>query len=135
MTARGPVVLLHQNHKGGSDADGIPRRHGALHFNSVRRHWRERAIPTQGSRHPRRDLPDPSLTLSDQQFLSGDAAAGRPVTVAGEFRVAQGTGKLPVVVLMHGSSGVGATTEAWVHAFNAMGISTFVIDGFTGRLP
>lgn len=75
----------------------------------------------------------PSLTLSDQQFLSGDAAAGKPVTVAGEFRVAQGTGKMPVVVLMHGSSGVGATTEAWVHAFNAMGISTFVIDGFTGR--
>jgi dienelactone hydrolase len=74
-----------------------------------------------------------SLTLSDQQFLSGDAAAGRPVTVAGEFRVAQGTGKLPVVVLMHGSSGVGATTEAWVHEFNALGISTFVIDGFTGR--
>jgi len=77
--------------------------------------------------------PIPSLTLSDQQFLSGDAAAGKPVTVAGEFRVAQGSGKLPVVVLMHGSSGVGATTEAWVHAFNAMGISTFVIDGFTGR--
>ena len=78
-------------------------------------------------------FPIPSLTLSDQQFLSGDAAAGKPVTVAGEFRVAQGSGKLPVVVLMHGSSGVGATTEAWVHEFNAMGISTFVIDGFTGR--
>ncbi|WP_407189272.1 dienelactone hydrolase family protein [Bradyrhizobium centrosematis] len=77
--------------------------------------------------------PIPSLTLTDQQFLNGDAAAGRPVTVAGELRVAQGTGKLPVVVLMHGSSGVGAATEAWVHAFNAMGISTFVIDGFSGR--
>ncbi|GGI28456.1 dienelactone hydrolase family protein [Bradyrhizobium guangdongense] len=78
-------------------------------------------------------FPIPSLTLSDQQFLSGDAAAGKPVTVAGEFRVAQGSGKMPVVVLMHGSSGVGPTTDAWVHAFNAMGISTFVIDGFTGR--
>lgn len=78
-------------------------------------------------------FPIPSLTLSDQQFLSGDAAAGKPVTVAGEFRVAQGTGRMPVVVLMHGSSGVGAATEAWVHEFNAMGISTFVIDGFTGR--
>jgi dienelactone hydrolase len=40
---------------------------------------------------------------------------------------------LPVVVLMHGSGGVGGTMEAWVHTFNAMGISTFVIDGFTGR--
>jgi dienelactone hydrolase len=74
----------------------------------------------------------PSLTISDQQFLAGDAN-GTPVTVAGEFRIAQGTGRQPVVVLMHGSSGVGATTEAWVHQFNAMGISTFVIDGFTGR--
>jgi dienelactone hydrolase len=74
----------------------------------------------------------PSLTISDQQFLTGDAN-GTPVTVAGEFRLAQGTGRLPVVVLMHGSSGVGANTEAWVHHFNAMGISTFVIDGFTGR--
>jgi hypothetical protein len=74
----------------------------------------------------------PTLTISDRQFLSGDAN-GTPVTVAGEFRIAQGTGRLPVVVLMHGSSGVGASIEPWVHQFNAMGISTFVIDGFSGR--
>ncbi|HZC95528.1 MAG TPA: dienelactone hydrolase family protein [Bradyrhizobium sp.] len=74
----------------------------------------------------------PSLTISDQQFLTGDAN-GKPVAVAGEFRIAQGSGKLPVVVLMHGSSGVGAGMEPWVHTFNAMGISTFVIDGFSGR--
>jgi dienelactone hydrolase len=74
----------------------------------------------------------PSLTISDQQFLTGDAN-GKAVTVAGEFRIAQGTGRLPVVVMMHGSSGVSSTTEAWVHSFNAMGISTFVIDGFSGR--
>src|SRR3982751_3692899 len=74
----------------------------------------------------------PSLTISDQQFLIGDSS-GKPVTVAGEFRIAQGSGKLPVVVLMHGSSGVGSSMEAWVHQFNAMGISTFVIDGFSGR--
>jgi dienelactone hydrolase len=74
----------------------------------------------------------PSLTISDQQFLTGDTN-GKPVTVAGELRIAQGTGRLPVVVMMHGSSGVGANTEPWMHHFNAMGISTFVIDGFTGR--
>jgi dienelactone hydrolase len=74
----------------------------------------------------------PSLTISDQQFLTGDAN-GKPVTVAGEFRVAQGSGRLPVVVMMHGSGGVNGTSEAWVHTFNSMGISTFVIDGFTGR--
>ncbi|GAC1343188.1 MAG: dienelactone hydrolase family protein [Bradyrhizobium sp.] len=74
----------------------------------------------------------PSLTISDQQFLTGDTN-GKPVTVAGEFRIAQGSGRLPVVVLMHGSSGVGANIEPWVHQFNGMGISTFVIDGFSGR--
>ncbi|WP_426442283.1 dienelactone hydrolase family protein [Bradyrhizobium genosp. P] len=74
----------------------------------------------------------PSLTISDQQFLTGDSS-GKPVTVGGEFRIAQGSGRLPVVVLMHGSSGVGGTMDAWVHQFNSMGISTFVIDGFSGR--
>jgi dienelactone hydrolase len=76
--------------------------------------------------------PIPTLTLSDQQFLTG-SPDGKPVTVSGELRIAQGSGRLPVVVLMHGSSGVGPAMEPWVHAFNAMGISTFVIDGFTGR--
>lgn len=76
--------------------------------------------------------PIPTLTLSDKQFLSGDAN-GSAVTVAGEFRLAQGSGRMPVVVLMHGSSGVGLTIEPWVRTFNAMGISTFVIDGFSGR--
>ncbi|MGC2778764.1 MAG: dienelactone hydrolase family protein [Bradyrhizobium sp.] len=76
--------------------------------------------------------PIPSLTLSDRQFLSGDDN-GKPVTVVGELRVAQGSGKLPVVVLMHGSGGVGANIAAWSRTFNAMGVSTFVIDGFTGR--
>jgi dienelactone hydrolase len=74
----------------------------------------------------------PSLTLSDQQFLNGDANA-KPVTVTGEFRIAQGTGRLPVVVLIHGSGGIGANIEPWAQQFNGMGISTFVIDGFTGR--
>jgi dienelactone hydrolase len=74
----------------------------------------------------------PSLTISDQQFLTGDSN-GKPVTVAGEFRIAQGSGRLPVVVLMHGSSGVGPNIEPWTHQFNQMGISTFVIDGFSGR--
>lgn len=75
----------------------------------------------------------PTLTLSDADFLRGDAAAGKAATVNGELRIAQGGGKLPVVVLVHGSSGVGPNIELWVRDLNAMGISTFVLDGFTGR--
>jgi dienelactone hydrolase len=73
-----------------------------------------------------------SLTLTDRQFLTG-ASDGKPVTVAGEFRIAQGTGPLPVIVLMHGSGGMGPGLQIWVSHFNGMGISTFAIDGFTGR--
>jgi dienelactone hydrolase len=74
----------------------------------------------------------PSLTLTDGQFLSGDAH-GTPVTITGELRVAQGNGKLPVVVLLHGSGGMGPNIEMWSRAFNTMGVSTLALDGFTGR--
>src|ERR1700733_8201232 len=74
----------------------------------------------------------PSLTLSDQQFLKGDTG-GKPVTMTGEFRIAQGSGRLPVIVLMHGSGGIGPNIEYWAREFNTMGISTFALDGFTGR--
>jgi dienelactone hydrolase len=75
----------------------------------------------------------PSLTLSDQQFLTGDAKAGQPVTMAGELKIAQGTGRLPAVVLMHGSGGISPGMDPWTRHLNSMGISTFVIDGFSGR--
>jgi dienelactone hydrolase len=74
----------------------------------------------------------PTLTLSDQQFLTGDASA-TPATVTGLFRIAQGSGKLPVVVLIHGSGGMGPNIEMWSNELNAIGVSTFAIDGFTGR--
>jgi dienelactone hydrolase len=73
-----------------------------------------------------------TLTLSDQHFLKGEAD-GQPTTLTGEFRIAQGAGRLPVVVLMHGSGGMGPNIEMWSKEFNAMGISAFAIDGFTGR--
>jgi len=34
---------------------------------------------------------------------------------------------------MHGSGGIGSNVGMWVGDFNEMGISTLVIDGFTGR--
>ena len=73
----------------------------------------------------------PTMTVSDSDFLAGKD--GKAVTVAGQLRIAQGTGKLPVVILMHGSGGMGAQLDTWSRLFNAMGVSTFAIDGFTGR--
>jgi len=73
-----------------------------------------------------------TLTLSDAQFLSGDAN-GKPTTTAGQLRIAPGSARLPLIVLQHGSGGMGANVEMWARDFNAMGISTFALDGFTGR--
>ena len=73
-----------------------------------------------------------TLTLSDQNFLKGEAD-GKPTTLSAEFRIAQGSGRLPTVVLMHGSGGMGPNIAMWSNELNAMGISTFAIDGFTGR--
>jgi dienelactone hydrolase len=73
-----------------------------------------------------------TLTLSDKQFLNGDADA-KAVTITGTLRIAQGQGRLPVVVLMHGSGGMGSNIELWERTFNAMGVSTFALDGFSAR--
>lgn len=73
-----------------------------------------------------------TLTLSDAQFLTGDANA-KATTTTGQLRIPNGTGRLPVVVLQHGSGGMGANIEMWARDFNAMGIATFALDGFTGR--
>src|ERR1700742_1503711 len=73
-----------------------------------------------------------TLTLSDRQFLTGDSEA-KATVISGKLRVAQGEGRVPVVVLMHGSGGMGPNIEFWERTFNAIGVSTFAIDGFTGR--
>jgi dienelactone hydrolase len=77
-------------------------------------------------------LPIQTLTLTDQQFLTGDNS-GKPTTITGQLRIAQGTGRLPVVVLQHGSGGFAPNIEYWSRELNAAGISTFAIDGFSGR--
>jgi dienelactone hydrolase len=74
-----------------------------------------------------------TLTLSDQQFLKGDAAGGAPITTAGQLRIAQGNGRLPLVVLQHASSGYDARIDVWSRDLNELGVSTFALDGFTAR--
>ena len=73
-----------------------------------------------------------SLTLSDTQFLRGDAN-GKTTTTSGQFRLAQSSGRLPVVVLQHGSAGMAPNVEMWTRELNKIGVSTFSLDGFTGR--
>ncbi len=77
-------------------------------------------------------IPIQTLTLSDEQFLKGDSSA-KPTAISGTLRVAQGSGRLPLVILMHGSGGIEENISAWERVFASWGISTFAIDSFTGR--
>jgi dienelactone hydrolase len=77
-------------------------------------------------------IPIQTLTISDEQFLKGDAY-GRPTTIAGVLRVAQGSGHLPLVILVLGSGGFNVNADVWDRQFELMGISTFEMDSFAGR--
>ena len=80
-----------------------------------------------------RDTRRRDLTLTDQQFLTGDKS-GTPVTIAGELRIPRGaSGRVPVVLLQHGSGGQGPREEYWAKLFNEMGVATFLLDSFSGR--
>lgn len=75
----------------------------------------------------------PATTLTDEEFLRGQRE-GRPVTLAGELRIPRpGTDRLPAVVLLHGSGGIGGSVAGWEQYFNGLGIATMVVDSFTGR--
>jgi len=74
-----------------------------------------------------------TLTLTDQQFLTGDKN-GKAVTIAGQLRFSQGaSGRLPAVMLLHGSGGANAGHELWSKHFNEMGVASFLVDSFSGR--
>jgi dienelactone hydrolase len=74
-----------------------------------------------------------TLTLTDQQFLTGDKN-GKPVTIAAELRFPQGaSGRLSAVLLQHGSGGPNAGDEFWSKHFNEMGVASVLIDSFSGR--
>lgn len=76
--------------------------------------------------------PIQTLTVSVRQFLTGDQD-GKPVTIAGHLRFPQvASGRLPAVILQHGSSGSNARDELWAKTFNEMGIATFLVDSFSG---
>src|SRR5438034_10038829 len=75
----------------------------------------------------------PTLTLADQQFLTGGKNAA-PVTIAGVLRIPRaGTDRLPAVILLHGSGGIGGNVDRWSQELTGVGLATFVTDSFTAR--
>jgi dienelactone hydrolase len=77
--------------------------------------------------------PVQTVTLTHQEFLTGNLN-GKPVVLAGELRIpTPGTDRLPAVVLVHGSGGINASHDRWAQDLNAIGIAAFILDSFTGR--
>jgi dienelactone hydrolase len=73
-----------------------------------------------------------SLTLTSKQFLTG-AKDGPAARIGGALQLPQGTSRIPAVLLVHGSAGIGANVDRWAQELNAIGLATFVLDSFTGR--
>src|SRR5207248_10822618 len=77
--------------------------------------------------------PMQTVTLSTADFLLGKKD-GSPAMIAGELRIPKpGTDRLPAIVLVHGSGGVGFNTGMWAGELNKAGFAAFIADSFTGR--
>ena len=80
--------------------------------------------------------PVSSITLKDSDFLAG-RKGGQQVMFAGELRIPKpGNDKLPAVVFLHGSGGIGGAgnqIDEWSRELNQLGIATFTLDSFAGR--
>ena len=74
-----------------------------------------------------------TTTLTDKEFLTG-LGEGKADLIVGELRIPKpGAERLPVVVLIHGSGGIGANIDLWSQELQSIGVATFIVDSFTGR--
>jgi dienelactone hydrolase len=89
-------------------------------------------VPSNGTGGHGETILIQTLTISDEQFLKGDSF-GRPTIISGTLRIAPGSGRLPLVILVHGSGGIEENIARWERVFASLGISTFAIDSFSGR--
>ena len=73
-----------------------------------------------------------TITLHTQQILQGETH-GTPTAIAGELRIPPISGRLPAVIFLHGSLGLGPAQEQWADDLNAIGIAVFLLDSFSSR--
>jgi dienelactone hydrolase len=73
-----------------------------------------------------------TMTVSDKDFLIG-AKQGIPARIGGELRLPPETDRVPAVILVHGSAGIGANVDRWAQELNGIDVAAFLLDSFTGR--
>jgi dienelactone hydrolase len=77
--------------------------------------------------------PIETVTLKTQQVLKGDQDE-KSALIAAELRIPKpGTDRLPAVILVHGSGGVGASMDRWARELNSIGVAALILDSFSGR--
>lgn len=90
-------------------------------------------LPARGIAVARVEIhPFQSATVTDREFLTGQK--GKPVTITGELRLPKpGNDRLPAVILVHPSGGIGGSVDDWAQFLGSLGVATFVLDSFTPR--
>jgi hypothetical protein len=73
--------------------------------------------------------PIQTVTVGTKQFLLG-VQGGKPTVIGGELRIPARPGKLPAVILLHGSGGLSATQEQWARELNDIGIAVLLVAAF-----
>lgn len=70
----------------------------------------------------------PSITISDSDFLNGKRESGSATVLGAMLRLPRADAeKVPAVVLLHASGGIGGSgslTELWASELNAIGLAT-----------
>lgn len=79
----------------------------------------------------------PQIQLRPQPRVSyvtfPNAAQERPLTIAGQLRIPLRDGKVPAVVIVHGTSGVDSRGSYQAEALNDAGIATLELDMWSAR--
>ena len=73
----------------------------------------------------------PTTTPTDAQFLAG--VPGPAATVGAELRLPLTPGRIPAVILLHGSTGVSHGLRKWADTLNGIGLATLIVDSFKAR--
>jgi dienelactone hydrolase len=74
-----------------------------------------------------------SLNMTPREFLRGDGV-GTPVVISGDLRIPRGAaGRIPAMVIVHGSDGITAGEVGWAEDLVKIGVAAFLMDSFSGR--
>jgi dienelactone hydrolase len=73
-----------------------------------------------------------TVTVTDKQFLTGDKNGIR-ARIGSELRLPAGLSRVPAVILVHGSGGVGANVDRWAQELIELDVAALLLDCFTGR--